>query len=140
MPDCLFCKIINKEIPAEIVYEDDKFLAFLDLHPVNFGHTLVLPKQHFGTFDELPNELCGPMAKIMQKIMKSLIDVLGYDGVNLMQNNRPAAGQVIPHVHFHVVPRKLGDGFKHWHGKDYEPGEMAAMGEKIKLALLNYDK
>lgn len=136
MPDCLFCKIIEKKIPAEIVYEDAEVIAFLDINPVNPGHALVLPKEHFDTFEQMPAEKCGGMTKVMQSVTKALLENLGYEGVNLILNDHPAAGQVVPHAHFHVVPRKVGDGYVHWHGKAYEPGEMAMIAEKIKASLV----
>ena len=137
MSECLFCKIIAKTIPSEIVYEDDGVMAFLDVNPVNPGHVLVMPKQHYEDFMAMPEEACLPLVKIIQRVMHALTNDLGYEGVNLMQNNRPAAGQVIPHLHFHVIPRKTGDGYTHWHGQGYGNGEAAVMGAKIREAIKN---
>ncbi|MFA6099627.1 MAG: HIT family protein [Patescibacteria group bacterium] len=136
MLDCLFCKIIAKTIPSEIVYEDDVVMAFLDINPVNPGHVLVMPKKHMESFGELPVELCGSLAEVIKKLIKVMTDALGYEGVNVIQNNGKAAGQVIPHVHFHVIPRKTGDGHVHWHGHDYANGEEAVMGARIREALV----
>lgn len=135
MSDCLFCKIISKAVPSEIVYEDADVLAFLDINPVNPGHVLVMPKQHYEDFMALPEEDCARLAKVIKRVMKVMIQDLGYEGVNLFQNNKPAAGQVIPHLHFHIIPRKTGDGFVHWHGQEYGNGEMAVIGAKIREAL-----
>jgi histidine triad (HIT) family protein len=137
MSDCLFCKIASKTIPAEIVYEDDEVLAFLDINPVNPGHVLVMPKQHCLDFMDMPDSMCLPLAKTIQKIMHVQTNELGYEGVNLFQNNRPAAGQVIPHLHFHVIPRKINDGYVHWHGQEYGNGEREIMGARIRESLKN---
>ncbi len=137
MSDCLFCKIVSKAILSEIVYEDDDVLAFLDTNPVNPGHVLVMPKQHYEDFMAMQEEACAPLAKVIKKIMNVQIGELGYEGVNLFQNNKPAAGQVIPHLHFHVIPRKNGDGYVHWQGQEYGNGEKTVMGARIREALRN---
>ena len=123
--DCLFCKIINKEIPANIVYEDENFLAFLDLYPVNFGHTLVIPKKHFENFSEAPENVLCEIMPVIKKIGNAMLKLPGVDSYNIMVNNGKNAGQLIMHLHFHVVPRIAGDGFKHWEGKKYESDEKA---------------
>ncbi|MDD5437834.1 MAG: HIT family protein [Patescibacteria group bacterium] len=137
MSDCLFCKIASKAIPAEVVYEDDEVFAFLDINPVNPGHVLVMPKKHYEDFMDMPEEVCLPLVRMIKRVMSVQIDGLGYEGVNLFQNNKPAAGQVIPHLHFHVIPRKTSDGYVHWHGHEYGNGEAAIMGAKIRESLKN---
>ncbi|MHB8831196.1 MAG: HIT family protein [Patescibacteria group bacterium] len=137
MSDCLFCKIIAKTIPAEIVYEDADVLAILDINPVNPGHTLVMPKQHYEDFMSLPDETCLPISKAIKKIMRVVKEELGYEGVNLIQSNGTVAGQVIPHLHFHVIPRQISDGYTHWHGHEYGDGEKSIMGAKIREAIEN---
>jgi histidine triad (HIT) family protein len=135
MQDCLFCKIIAKEIPSEVVYEDDSVFCFLDIHPVNPGHVLVVPKSHFENLEDLPD---GFDVKLMSAIKKMTLIIkrsLGYEATNLMLNNGVAAGQVIPHVHFHVIPRKAGDGYEQWHGKDYGDGQAAEIAGKIRAAI-----
>jgi len=139
MSDCIFCQIINKVIPAEFVYEDDDMVAFLDVNPVHPGHALVMPKQHVEKFVDVSPENCKAIAGVIQKIMKSLTGDLGYDGVNLIQNNGAAAGQIVPHLHFHVIPRKSGDGFAHWHGQGYANGEAALWAAKMRAALETTD-
>lgn len=136
MSDCLFCKIIAKEIPASIVYETDDILAFLDLHPVNKGHVLVVPKQHSeGSHDASPAVL-GTLLAAIQKIAQGIGKVTGAPAYNVLQNNGAAAGQVIPHLHFHIIPRFEGDGFTHWHGKQgYAEGEMAQLAQNIAQCL-----
>ncbi len=135
MSDCLFCKIINKEINADFIYEDDKIVAFLDINPVNPGHVLVVPKVHAEQLLELEEEYLLPIMLIIKKIMKALFAQDGNEGINIIQNNYSAAGQVIPHVHFHVIPRKAGDGHRHWPGVAYPKGESAIIATKIRKLL-----
>lgn len=132
MTDCLFCRILQKEIPTDFVYEDDRVVVFLDIHPVNPGHLLVVPKTHVEHLTEL-SEADGEAVLSAAKIgMRVLMDVLGYTGVNIIQNNYPAAGQVIPHVHFHVIPRKEQDGYHHWKGSPYADGRITALAAELR--------
>ncbi len=110
MVDCVFCKIVKKEIPSTIVYEDEDVIAFLDIEPVNIGHTLVVPKKHFETIGEMEVEDLNKLNNAILKISKGILSIA--DGMNLMQNNRWVAGQEVPHVHFHLIPRYKEDGYK----------------------------
>ena len=132
MSDCIFCKIIAKQIPAGIVYEDEKIIAFLDVNPVHPGHALVMPKTHVESFIDLPSETCVAVGGLAQKIMRAFMENMGYEGANLIQNNGKAAGQVVPHVHFHVIPRRLGDGLTHWSGRNYENGQEALVTAQLR--------
>jgi histidine triad (HIT) family protein len=131
MNDCLFCKIINKEIPAVIVYEDDNVLAFLDINPVNPGHTLIVPKVHSDELLGTDDKVLEQMIVVTKKVAAAILRGLGYEAFNLEQNNGKIAGQVIPHLHWHIVPRRADDGFKHWPGKEYAEGEAKSVAEKI---------
>lgn len=102
--ETIFTKIINKEIPSSIIYEDDKHLAFLDIFPFEKGHTLVIPKKHFKTIFDMPEKEYLELQKIVLKVAKHLENELNC-GVNIVQNNKKIAGQEINHVHFHVIPR-----------------------------------
>ena len=133
MADCTFCKIINKEIPSDIVYEDKDTIAFLDINPVNKGHTLVLPKEHYENLFDVPEDILSNTMKIVKKIAVALSKYS--DGVNLGQNNRRPAGQLVDHIHFHVIPRFSGDGLRHWPGKKYQEGESKKVAEEIKKLL-----
>ena len=108
--DCLFCKIVSKEIPNYTVYEDENVLAFLDIHPCAKGHTVVVPKKHFADLSEMSavdwQAMSGGLANVFSKIQK----VLSPDGVNLGINNGKAAGQAVGHAHWHLIPRWQGDG------------------------------
>jgi len=100
---CLFCKIIAGEIPSRKVYEDENFLAFLDIGPVSEGHTLVLPKIHCETLSDLPPELAGPLMEVVQKVAMKIQDELAFEGYNILINNGKAAYQEVPHLHVHII-------------------------------------
>ena len=101
---CIFCKIANKEIPAKVIYEDENTLAFLDINPRSKGHTLVIPKEHYETFDEIPEDVATNLIKTIKKVV-DILKSLNPDGYNILNNNKPIAGQEVPHVHFHIIPR-----------------------------------
>ncbi|MEI6597253.1 MAG: HIT family protein, partial [bacterium] len=105
MENCIFCKIITGEIPSYKVYEDEQILAFLDINPVNHGHTLVVPKKHFVNIEETDEQVLYLIIKIVKKIGASLKKNLGVAGYNVLENNDPVAGQIVPHLHFHIIPR-----------------------------------
>ena len=129
---CIFCKIAKGEIPCNKIYEDDKVLAFLDIQPVSDGHTLVIPKSHFGTFDMCPVEIMSKLAGCAGKIAVAVASAMEADGYNILCNNGKAAGQLVDHVHFHIIPRKKGDGvFSHWPAYKYEKGQAKVFAEKI---------
>ena len=129
----IFERIIDREIPATIVYEDDFTLAFLDIAPVNIGHTVVIPKKHFKNLYEIDTETLHHIADTVQKVAIALKKALNADGINIEQNNDAPAGQIIFHTHTHVVPRFIGDGFTHWKGaRGYSEGEANETAEKIK--------
>lgn len=134
--DCLFCKIIAGEIPAHKVYEDDDFFAFLDIHPVNPGHTLIVPKAHHRNIFDLPTDILEKMGPVVQKIALAIQKTTQADGTNIISNNEPSAGQVIFHSHTHIIPRHTGDGFTHWQGKTIPTEEeFKNLAEKIKHSL-----
>jgi len=101
--DCIFCKIINKEIPSKVVAENDKAIAFLDVNPVAKGHTLVIPKKHFANFSSTPIEYQSAVIELAQKIGKDLL-ANGAKGINYVSHENEAAGQVVFHYHLHVIP------------------------------------
>ena len=107
--NCVFCAIAAGEIPCFKVYEDDLVLAYLDINPFAEGHTLVIPKEHStGILDTSPETLREIIVRV-QKVAARLKDTLPCDGFNILQNNGPAAGQTVPHLHFHIVPRLGSD-------------------------------
>lgn len=129
---CLFCKIINHEIPANFVYENDKVVAFLDIAPVNPGHTLIVPKAHCESILDADPEVLQELILATKKIAQAIQDGLGYEGFNLGVNNGRVAGQIVPHLHFHIMPRKVGDGLRLWPQRKYGAGEAEEVAKKIK--------
>ncbi len=133
---CIFCRIVAGEIPATVVYEDDLTLAFLDIAPIIKGHTLVIPKPHVQHITEIPPDLLGACMLTVQRIACTQMTSLNADGVNIHQANGAAAGQVVPHLHFHVVPRFTHDGH-HWNWKSTPYASldaMSAIGATLRLA------
>ncbi|MGN6347154.1 MAG: HIT family protein [Candidatus Nitrosocosmicus sp.] len=102
---CIFCKIINKSIPNATIYENEKFIAFLDKYPINYGHSLIVPKNHFNTILDMPTDLVCEMYSLVPQIAKAIITSIDGNGFNVSQNNGRSANQIIPHVHVHIVPR-----------------------------------
>lgn len=110
MSTCIFCKIVAREVPNYTIYEDADVLAFLDIHPHAKGHTVVIPKSHFeSVMDICDNGLVQVMRGVTQAVTR-LEAVLKPDGYNIGWNDRPAGGQVVPHLHLHILPRWHGDG------------------------------
>jgi len=136
MSDCLFCKIIAKEIPSASVYEDDFVYAFLDIKPVNPGHVLVVPKAHSVNLLDMTEETLVAVARTTQRIAKAVCEAVGTDAFNLEMNNGAVAGQVVPHAHLHIVPRRADDGLTHWPGHPYAEGEGEKVAAKIRGLLL----
>ncbi len=135
MLDCLFCKIVAKTIPSSFVYEDENIYAFLDTKPVNPGHVLVIPKKHFEGFQDADETSLKQLILVTQKIARALILSGICIAFNLQENNGVIAGQVIPHLHLHIVPRQPDDGLKHWPGTLYAAGEADKIAERIRLSI-----
>ena len=109
MKDCLFCKIINKEIPSEIIYEDEIVKVFLDINPNTNGHCLIIPKKHIITVDELDSNLITHILEVEKKMYELLKDKLNIDGLTIVQNNE--YGQEVKHYHIHLIPRYKDDNW-----------------------------
>lgn len=135
MNSCVFCKIIKGEIPADKIYEDENYLAFLDITPINFGHVLLIPKAHYKNLYDLPNDIISGIAPLIKKIAVAVKQSVSADGINIGMNNEQAAGQIVPHAHFHIMPRFSNDGYRHWQGKQYPPDKSKKTAEKIKKFL-----
>ena len=135
MSDCIFCKIVRGELPSFKVYEDEHVLAFLDINPVNPGHTLVIPKKHSTDIFEIDEEAWGHVMQTSKRIAHALESALSPTGVNLTMNNRAGAGQVVFHAHVHVMPRLPKDGRKLWPGRPYGTNEASEVSEKIRAQL-----
>ena len=134
--DCVFCKVVAGELPSNKIYENSEVLVFLDINPVNIGHSLVVSKKHFDNIYETPAEILANMitaAKIVSKAIKSQMKA---DGINVTMNNDSTAGQVIFHSHMHIIPRFANDGFGVWQSKiKYKEGEGKDVAERIISAL-----
>jgi histidine triad (HIT) family protein len=128
---CLFCQIINGEIPSYKIYENELVLAFLDIKPVNPGHVLVVPKKHFSNLEEISPEHLEAVIMAVKKIGKQLKEQLGAPGYNVILNNDPVAGQEISHLHYHVIPRYENDGLKSFPQSKYNEGEAEEMIKKL---------
>lgn len=134
---CIFCRIVRGEIPSTRIYEDDDVLAFMDIGPIVKGHALVIPKQHYDPVTAVPPALLGKVIAVVQKIAKAQLDGLKADGVNIHQSNGRIAGQVVPHAHFHVIPRFNDDGHRwNWNARKYDdPAEMDSLAGTLREAI-----
>jgi len=135
--DCIFCKIVAGQLPSCKVHEDAETLAFMDMGPIVPGHTLVIPKIHVEALTAAPPAILQKLILVVQNIARAQLSALKADGVNVIQSNGRAAGQVVPHLHFHVIPRFTTDGH-HWNWKPRpyaKAEEMNAMAELIRTAL-----
>ena len=134
--NCIFCKMVAGEIPVTKVYEDQDVLAFLDIGPVSDGHTLLIPKRHYEKLDDCPVEFLGKFTCRLGELAKAIVSGMGSDGYNVLCNNGRAAGQLVGHVHFHIIPRNAGDGvFRRWASYEYEQGKAEDVAEKIRENL-----
>jgi len=130
MSDCIFCKIVEKQIPAAIVYEDDDILVFMDIGPIIKGHALVISKQHYETVAETPDSVVAKLHVTAKRIADAQLNGLAADGVNILQNNGKASGQEVSHIHVHVIPRFDEDGH-HW---NWKPRKYENSEEMMELA------
>lgn len=110
--DCVFCKIAKGEIKATFIFESDNFFAMNDANPRTRGHALVIPKKHFVNMMDLPDTLGGELIDTIKSVASVLLNEKGVEGFNVFQNNFPAAGQAVMHAHFHILPRRKGDGIR----------------------------
>jgi len=120
--DCIFCKIAAGKIPSATIYEDSHFRVFLDINPATKGHCLIVPKEHFENIYDLDADTAGKAFVLATLISRALKKVLGCDGLNVVQNNGPAAGQSVFHFHMHLIPRYRDDGLSLL--VEQEPGNM----------------
>ena len=109
-PDCIFCKIIAGGIPCENVFENDSVLAFMDINPTSRGHVLVIPKDHYEDLRSTDASALADVTAVLPAIASAVVKAVGAEGFNVLQSNGACAGQVVPHIHFHIVPRVDGDG------------------------------
>ena len=132
---CLFCSIANKEVPAEIIYEDEKTLAFLDIHPRAPGHTMVIPKAHSANLLDLGEKDIGPLFGAVRAVEKRILEVLRPDGFTVGMNQGRAAGQEVDHLHVHILPRFSNDGGRAIQGliNNLPKESLKEMAEKLSI-------
>ncbi|HZE20735.1 MAG TPA: HIT family protein [Desulfobaccales bacterium] len=135
MQDCIFCRIAAGQAPAVRILETPGVLAFLDIAPVNYGHTLIIPKTHYQNLLDLPDNLWLEMGRVSRRVAQALRVSLYAQGFNLGMNNFEAAGQVVFHAHLHVIPRYHTDGLRLFPQESYKPGDIETTGEQLRQAL-----
>lgn len=136
MGDCIFCKIVKGEIPAVKVYEDESVLAFMDINPINDGHTLVIPKKHAENIFEIEAKDLLAVMEVAHKIARAIKESLKPEALTVVQLNGRLAGQMVPHLHVHLIPRREGDALKvSWKMIPGDMEKIKAAAEKIKGAL-----
>ncbi len=135
---CVFCRIIRRDLPAEILYEDENIISILDIRPIHFGHALVIPKRHCSDFLSVPEDDLRDVIHITQRVARALVTGLNLEGFNIFSNNGTIAGQSIFHFHMHITPRYPDDNIKFVLTlKSYEKGSLAEYGTRIREHLLH---
>ena len=141
MPDdCVFCKIVSGAIPSQKIYEDEVAFAFFDIRPLALGHTLVVPKRHAVRFEDLDPDSAAKLWKAVHRISPHVLKAVNASASTIAVNNGRDAGQEVPHVHVHVVPRFPGDGggpihALHWKRPNVTSDELGKLAEKVRRAL-----
>lgn len=130
--DSVFMKIVRRELPAKIVYEDEKTLAFLSTGPNTRGHTLVIPKTQFRNIFDIDQETFAAVMETVRKISPAVRDAVGAKGVHINSNHEPEAGQSVFHLHIHIIPRHDRKEFEFWSDTTYAEGEAESVAQKIK--------
>jgi len=135
-PDCIFCRIVAGKLPSVRVYEDEHVVAFLDIHPIARGHTLVIPREHCENLLDAPQDALAAILAASPRIARAAMAATGAEGFNFFQFNGGCSGQEVMHLHFHIIPRRAGDGVAFgWKQGGYGEGEMAALGHSVRDAL-----
>jgi len=133
---CVFCRIVRKQAPASIIYEDETVIAFIDIRPLNIGHTLVIPKAHYIDIFDIPENELTNVYKVSKQISFAIKKATNSDGISIIQQNGKAAGQDIFHLHVHVVPRFEGQKLSSFNElKEVERTKLDDMAKKIKKKL-----
>ena len=131
--NCIFCKLANGIIPTNSIYEDERFKVILDAAPATKGHALILPKEHYADLYEIDEETAAEAMKLAKRLAGKMTERLGCDGFNLVQNNKPVAGQSVFHFHLHLIPRYEDDGQKIlWKPQEVPAEELKATCELLK--------
>jgi len=132
----IFQKIAAGEVPAHKVFENERVLAFLDINPLSEGHTLVIPKQRYERLEQMPTDLVGEIAQVVQRVARAVLAVVDAEDYNVLQNNGSASGQVVKHVHFHIIPRQAEDGLGYrWNAVELAEDDAERLREAIGRAV-----
>jgi histidine triad (HIT) family protein len=135
-PTCIFCRIAAREIIAALVYEDERTLAFLDIGPLNPGHTLIVPKAHFATLPEMPDEDSAACALVLPRLCRAVRHATNAEGLNVIVNVGRVAGQTVDHVHWHIIPRFSHDALRWpWPAGRYERDTLEQLRGAIEKAI-----
>jgi histidine triad (HIT) family protein len=135
-PSCIFCRIIDRQIPASMILESPDLVAFLDINPVNPGHVLVVPRSHAANLIELEEDPAAAVGRVLPRVCRAVRRVTGADGLNIIVNLGPIAGQTVDHVHWHIIPRFHGDDVHWpWTHQRYETGEAERLREALAAEL-----
>lgn len=135
-PNCIFCKIATGQIPCHRVYEDAMVLAFLDIGPIVHGHTLVIPKEHFAALVDTPPEVLGAINQRLPKLARAVMAATGTPACHVLTNNGPEASQSVQHLHYHILPRRDGDGYRlNWPSTKLDAAAAAKLSTAVKQAL-----
>ncbi len=136
--DCVFCKIVSVQAPSSVIFENNSIISFLDINPLADGHVLIVPRDHYTGLAEMPSKICSAMFACIPMLGRALLQVTGAEGFNLLINHGSVAGQVVPHVHCHLIPRMPDDGLGYrWPAKQYEEGRSAELATAYQAALSN---
>lgn len=131
--ECIFCKIITGQIPCYKVFENQSVLAFLDIGPISEGHTLLMPKIHYERLEQCPPEMLSQLTSVIGPVAKAILTATNSPAYNILCNNGLEAGQVVKHLHFHVIPRRSNDKvFKQWPSFKYSLGKAEQILKKIR--------
>lgn len=134
---CIFCDIAEKKAPGHIIYEDTLIVAIMDIRPLNTGHVLVMPKQHYKNIFEVNEKLASELMKVTWRISNGINKLFAPAGVNILQNNGRVANQTIPHLHIHIIPREPNDGLNIgcWSSQIPDPDDLSEIAEHLRLIL-----
>lgn len=136
--DCIFCKIVAGKIPAAKVYEDENSLAFVDINPLAEGHTLLIPKKHYTSIYDMPAGEAAGLCGLLPGLARAVRTAVNAQGLNILQNNGLCSGQVVMHLHFHLIPRVPGDGLGYrWPAGKYPKGRLEEICAMVTEALRN---
>lgn len=136
MVDCIFCKIVQGAIPATKLFEDPHTIAILDINPITLGHSLYISKEHYDTLLDVPADLLAGIMKNLPRVVSALLKATGCEGFNIIQNNQRCAGQLVAHLHFHIIPRRPGDPIHfNWQAQPYQKEESQKLAQVIMETL-----